>query len=143
MKTIRMLLQLFLVIMLMTLNPCEAQNQETEKFRPDVRINVNKEYDKNNKVIRYDSSYSYSYSGNQLPDSIFRKFLWPRKDLSFTNKYFDDFFKSDSLLRFFGNDNWILKNEGYFNDMMLKDLENLNRLKQRSVHDQKEAQKWY
>jgi hypothetical protein len=56
MKTIRMLLQLFLVIMLMTLNPCEAQNQETEKFRPDVRINVNKEYDKNNKVIRYDSS---------------------------------------------------------------------------------------
>jgi hypothetical protein len=130
MRTMSVSLKLFPLVMLMTLLACKGQNHRSEKFKPDVRINVDKEYDKDNKVIRYDSSYSYSFSGDHVPDSILRKFMLPRKDLGFTNKYFDDFFRSDSLLRFFGNDvNWIFRNEGYFNDMIFKDLENLNRPK--------------
>lgn len=49
---------------------------QAQQNKPHVEIKVNKEYDKKGNVIRYDSTYVYTYSntgGNieQWPDSIF------------------------------------------------------------------------
>lgn len=49
-----------------------------KKNNPDVRVKVQKEYDDKGNILRYDSSYSYSWSGDgQLPadlDSILKQF---------------------------------------------------------------------
>jgi hypothetical protein len=58
-----------------------ASAQEVDKKdpgKPDVKIKVNKEYDNKGNVTRYDSTYSYSWSGNgQIPadaDSLLKGF---------------------------------------------------------------------
>jgi hypothetical protein len=77
-----------------------------QAIQPKEDIIVNKEYDKNGNLIRYDSTYTYYYSnidGNKAEaDSIFYKFrkmfdnLYPFSK----NSYFDDLFFEDSLLRY-------------------------------------------
>ena len=59
----------------------KAQNKEksnVHKIKPKTNIVVNKEYDKNGNLIRYDSTYSYFYSNvkgdSTLADSIFANF---------------------------------------------------------------------
>ncbi len=48
------------------------------KIEPKTNIKVNKEYDENGNLIRYDSTYSYYYSNIEgdslLRDSVFNKF---------------------------------------------------------------------
>lgn len=57
--------------------------------KPDIKYKVNKEYDKNGNITRYDSTYSYSWSSNgQIPfdiDSVYYHF----KNLGFINFDFD------------------------------------------------------
>jgi hypothetical protein len=74
--------------------------------QPKEDVRVNKEYDKNGNLIRYDSTYTYYYSnidGNKAKaDSIFNNF---RKmfdiQYPFSKKsYFDDLFFEDSLLHY-------------------------------------------
>jgi hypothetical protein len=74
--------------------------------QPKENIIVNKEYDKNGNLIRYDSTYSYYYSnidGNKVAgDSIFNNF---RKmfdtQYPFSKKpYFNNLFFEDSLLHY-------------------------------------------
>jgi len=79
---------------------------DTIKVQPDVNIKVNKEYDENGNLIRYDSTYTYIYSnmdGNiQLQDSVFNDFMqhfnehFGIKD----DPFFNDLFFPDSLLQF-------------------------------------------
>ena len=64
-----------------TLLSCNGQTKATEKQKadnlPQTNIKVNKEYDKNGKIIKYDSTYSSYYSNiktdSNLKDSIYEK----------------------------------------------------------------------
>jgi len=142
---------LFSMLLIAGLSGCNAQSSpgqdnhdrnDTLKVQPDINIRVNKEYDENGNLIRYDSTYTYVYSNIdnnvQLRDSIFNEFMqhfnehFGIKD----DPFFNDMFFNDSLLqydfykkdffrdRFNENQGWIekmlremdsLKNEFYEN----------------------------
>jgi hypothetical protein len=64
-----------------------AQEGEEEKSnKPEILWNVQKEYDENGNIIRYDSSYSFYYSSpglsNNFPDSIRQYFDFSFPDFS-------------------------------------------------------------
>ena len=54
---------------------CNGQQEKQMALgkRPDVKYKVDKEYDRNGNLIRYDSSYSYSSQG-AINDSLIRNF---------------------------------------------------------------------
>lgn len=100
--------------------------------KPDVKINVNKEYDNNGNISKYDSSYSWSYSssGNAVNiDSLMKSF-----NLSFGGNLPDDFWgfdnpmfsqKSDSSLLNFSGDSSTDLMEQQMNQMR-KMMEQMN-----------------
>ena len=67
---------------------------------PQINYEVNKEYDENGNLIRYDSVYTYYYSNIDtvlmMQDSVFSDFnrFFQRQDL-FEQSFFDDFFRQD------------------------------------------------
>ncbi|MFN4122718.1 MAG: hypothetical protein ACK4GL_05360 [Flavobacteriales bacterium] len=73
---------------------------------PKENIKVNKEYDQNGNLIRYDSTYTYFYSnvdGNKAAlDSIFNNFrnMFNHTYPFSTKPYFDNLFFQDSLLQY-------------------------------------------
>lgn len=73
---------------------------------PKEDIKVNKEYDKDGNLIRYDSTYTYYYSNidrnKTVGDSIFNNFRSMFEDrYPFSTKpYFDNLFFQDSLLHY-------------------------------------------
>jgi hypothetical protein len=78
--------------------------QHPEKSgQPQREINVTKDYDENGNVIRYDSTYSYSFSGaypdTVMIDSIFNdlRIHFGRNTFPFSDPFFDDHFFNDSL----------------------------------------------
>ena len=73
-----------------------GNKSKEKKNNPDVNIKVNKELDNNGNVIRYDSTYTWSWSSDS--------------DQSFPQEYFNDsmstdFFKPFEKNFFFGNNN--------------------------------------
>ncbi|HNW51261.1 MAG TPA: hypothetical protein PKH79_09275 [Prolixibacteraceae bacterium] len=95
---------------------CHAQVNEgitaKGKETPKTNIKVNKEYDDQGNLIRYDSTYSYSYSNIEADslsnDSIFSAFrnqFNHRFNFS-EDPFFKDFFFQDSVMNqdFFDND---------------------------------------
>ena len=106
---------IFSFVTFLGLTGCNAQNapkdsetagSDTVKVQPDINIKVNKEYDENGNLIRYDSTYTYVYSnidGNvQLQDSIFNEFMKHFNDhFGITDDpFFNNFFFTDSLLQY-------------------------------------------
>jgi hypothetical protein len=101
----------FLLITLLFIN-CNGQsegnrnNHQAKQNLPATNYKVNREYDKNGNIIRYDSTYSYYYSNVQndsvLRDSIFDVFKNQfNKQFFFSNDpFFDDFFFQDSVMNF-------------------------------------------
>jgi hypothetical protein len=92
--------------------------QDTVKYtkpqNPKVQVKVNKVYDQHGNLIRYDSTYSWSYhhesEGKQIDvDSVFRKFLpyfrqnFPKSDFQSMQNHFLDFPDSAMILDFFNN----------------------------------------
>ncbi|MGQ9847679.1 MAG: hypothetical protein ACUVQP_09300 [Bacteroidales bacterium] len=70
----------FLLIILFALTACSfAQKQKNLNTdnQPQVHINVNKQLDENGNVIRYDSTYSWSWSNidENMSDSILSQFF--------------------------------------------------------------------
>lgn len=66
--------------------------QKKDKGQPDVKIDVKKEYDEKGNMVLYDSTYSWSWSGNSDDmdlDSLLEKF---HHHLEIYNLYDDDFF---------------------------------------------------
>jgi len=94
----------------LTLQGCNGQKNDNKKQidenQPQTNIKVNKEYDKNGNLVRYDSSYSYYYSNikndTAKRDSIFELFKNQfNHQYFFSNEaYFNDFFFQDSLLEY-------------------------------------------
>lgn len=132
------IISFFATLMLMV--GCEAQNSteqptvndDTAQIQPKTDIRVNKEYDDDGNLIRYDSVYSSYYSNVQgdtvMSDSIlseFRKHFNTQFPMS-VNPFFNDMFFNDSLMQydfykdeFFQNrfkDNWRHMDE-YFKQM--------------------------
>lgn len=129
METIRLFIGTSLVLLLIGLNSCKAQNKQEEKFKPDVKIEVNKDYDKNNNIVRYDSSYSYSYSssGSFPPDSIFSKLNWPGIRKFGDNSFgFKDPFMTDSLHHSYFDllfpDDHFFRNDLFYNNFFLRSI---------------------
>jgi hypothetical protein len=84
----------------------EIANAKTDSINPKSDIRVNKEYDANGNLIRYDSSYSYYYSNIEndtlVGDSIFTNFQnYFNQRYRFSNEpFFDNYFFEDSLLHY-------------------------------------------
>lgn len=77
-----------------------------QKNAPKEEIKVNKEYDKEGKLISYDSTYTYYYSNiennTMSEDSIFNNFRSMfDENYPFSYKpYFNDLFFEDSLMKY-------------------------------------------
>lgn len=109
----------------------EPSCPDTTLVNPKVDIKVNKEYDENGNVIRYDSSYTYIYTypdGRTEPlnmDSIFNGFrpYFFNKGFDLMQKPFHQFFDIDSTFQqhFFDQDYFMQQFEKEifrFEDMM-------------------------
>jgi hypothetical protein len=118
---------LFTVVILNTL--VYSQNNNS----PQTDIKVNKEYDENGNLIRYDSTYTYFYSSEgdpinfNLNDSLFMN------DRFFSNGLFNDsdFFMFPgipSFEDFFNNDNFIM-NDPFFQDFEKLHQEMIDKMK--------------
>lgn len=109
-KSFRAILALIIVIAGFCCFAQQINAQEVTKKpnKPDVKIKVNKQFDDKGNVTRYDSTYSYSWSGNgQMPtdvDSILRGF----------NKNFFFRSNSDSLFNGMGF-GWPMEDDPFFN----------------------------
>jgi hypothetical protein len=94
----------------LTLSSCIGQTKNSEKQSkenlPKTNIKVNKEYDKNGNIIRYDSTYSSYYSNikdnSNLKDSVMEEFKNHfNQSYFFSNQpFFRNFFFQDSLLMY-------------------------------------------
>ncbi|GAA4281704.1 hypothetical protein [Gaetbulibacter aestuarii] len=77
----------------------EKQMKQTDSVMPKENIQVNKEYDENGNLTRYDSIYSYSYSSSdKMNDSlktVFERYF--KNNHVMPDNFFDDFFKKDSI----------------------------------------------
>jgi hypothetical protein len=109
----------------------EKNSKSENKAAPDTEIKVNKEYDEDGNIIKYDSTYSYLYSNTvkdrilidsilnnfnknfQQRDFFFREPL--RGDPFFSDEFFSDEFFSD---KFFNDRDF---NDKFFGDRFLSD----------------------
>ncbi len=113
-----------LFLSVLALVGCNAQNQEgtgkinidsTNIIKPQTEVKVNKEYDDQGNLIRFDSTYSYSYSNIEndtlLEDSIMSNFKhhFNKSNYFSSDPFFTDLFFQDSLLQndFYNNDFFI------------------------------------
>ena len=86
--------------------------------KPQVNVNVNKHYDKNGNIIKYDSTYSYVYrgsSGKMMPlinDSVFNSFksYFNIHSQGMFDNQNNSIFLNDSLFKYdFFNDDYFQK----------------------------------
>jgi hypothetical protein len=102
---------LIAIALSVTLISCNGQtNKKSENdkstAKPQTNIKVDKQYDSNGNLIKFDSSYSYYYSNikddKNVGDSIFSNFKnqFNQKYSFSANPYFNDFFFQDSLLKY-------------------------------------------
>ncbi len=76
---------IFISLMFLMLIPQLTYSQDENNNEPNERVQVNKEYDENGNLIRFDSIYSYSSSNmTSKMDSIFENFSTNR------NPFFND-----------------------------------------------------
>lgn len=129
---------------------CNGQNNETKKAetkesegniveQPKGTWKVDKEFDENGNLIRYDSIYSWSSNGkfdnlssldrDSLMQSFKSRFFTNYSGLE--NEGFDDVFSQDSLFskRFFNGD--------FFGSDFGKDLMDIDKLRQQMIARQK------
>ena len=122
-----------LFFLLLIFTGCDAQKKKntedkTGKNQPETNIIVNKEYDENGNIIKYDSTYSYYYSNienNQfVGDSLFSSFREHfNKRYSFSNDpFFDNIFFQDSLLDF------DFYKKDFFKDRFSNNWQHMNKL---------------
>ena len=101
---------IIVVAISLTVASCNGQVKKTEtqskKNLPQTSIKVNKEYDKNGNIVKYDSTYSSYYSNikgdSSLLDSNFNNFKKQfNQSYFFSNQpFFKNFFFEDSLLKY-------------------------------------------
>ena len=99
----------YFTFFLITLQGFIYSQEKNEKKRPDEKIQVTKEFDKDGNLIQYDSIYTYSTFNSQMSkkdmDSIFKKNFPLSKSLLFDTtpadfdelRFFDDLINLDSI----------------------------------------------
>jgi hypothetical protein len=117
-----------------TLSGCNGQKGKKDMAdtvqvnAPKTDIRVNKEYDKNGNLIKYDSTYSYFYSSiknNEWKrDSIFENFKNHfNQNYFFSNEpYFHNMFFQDSLLKY------DFYKKDFFYDRFIQNMNRMDRL---------------
>jgi len=105
-------IDLIVIALSVALISCNGQTKKEKSSggdpsgNPQTSIKVDKKYDSNGNLIKYDSTYSYYYSNIQnkenLMDSVFNNFKseFNQKYFFSRNPYFDDLFFQDSLLKY-------------------------------------------
>lgn len=106
------MIRFMFVAVMLTIGLSSCHGQERKKMvmkdqnKPQTHIKVNKQYDKNGNLVKYDSTYSYYYS-NIKKDSVARDSIYRQFRRFFNNKYdfseepyFHDLFFQDSLLKY-------------------------------------------
>lgn len=98
------------LVIAMTIMSCYGQQKNSDKQSeqnvPQSNIIVNKEYDEQGNIIKYDSTYSYYYSNiegdTSLKDSIFNNFMnhFNRSYFFSNQSFFKNSFFQDSLLMY-------------------------------------------
>jgi len=123
-----------------TKNTDKTQVQDTLKNNPKIDIKVNKEYDDNGNVIRYDSSYTYIYthpSGKTEElniDSIFGSFkpFMFNRGFDLMKDPFNRFFEEDTFYqRHFFDDDFFMQqfeNEMFRFEEMMKEMDSLRNI---------------
>ncbi len=87
-------------------NKNEEKDEMISENLPQENIWVNKEYDEDGNLIRYDSTYTYYFSkameNKAIADSIFKNFqkMFSESYPFSTKPYFDKLFFQDSLLKY-------------------------------------------
>ncbi len=105
----------------------KTQNEINSNF-PKKNIKVNKEFDKNGNLIKYDSTYSYYYSNIKnnatLADSMFNKFKNQfQTQYPFSNTpFFNNFFFQDTLLKY------DFYKKDFFLERFKRDMYNMDKL---------------
>lgn len=137
---------------LLLLGSCHAQNDKNNDpapankslaihndstRRPDVRYKVNKQLDAKGNVIRYDSTYSYVYSGpvngqlNTINDSLFGQLnsFFGIQYPGFFNGGSNNLFYQDSLFKpdFFNDDHFLkgLELQRQYFEQLYKQMESM------------------
>lgn len=128
------------IVFSLIFSSCNGQKAKKEKNRsvtdttlissnqPKEDIKVNKEYDKNGNLIRYDSTYTYYYSNidenRAAADSIYNKFqeMFEEKYPFATEPYFDNLFFEDSLLHY------DFYKKDFFHQRFMKNMELMDKL---------------
>jgi hypothetical protein len=121
-------MKIILTVLILFVSYAGFSQSQNNKNNPKKDIKVNRKYDKNGNLIRYDSTYVYTWSSDSLhqfmPDSTFfnsDKIRAMQKQLMESMKHFhkndsvqkspfddpffsDDFFQHDFMPKDFGND---------------------------------------
>ncbi len=135
---------IFLGVLLIFSTVCKAQilNDSTQNStKPKVQVKVNKVYDENGNVVRYDSTYSWSYSSQSTEnkidvDSLINRFM-PYFHKHFSNSlnksFSDPFFNLDDsnmMLDFFNNDHFFKQWQNQLFDFQhqIQQMDSLKRL---------------
>ncbi len=132
--TINSLIVIILTLTFSVVSCGQTTEKETitskESIEPKIDYKVNKKYDKNGNLIRYDSTYTNYYSNidkdTLMNDSIFKRFneYFSTKD-PFNNHFFDDFFKQDS----YPEDDFFTKD--FFRESLKQNQEMMDKMMQR------------
>jgi hypothetical protein len=105
-------MDLIAFVLSVTLISCNGQSDkqnggsDTSSAAPRTNIKVDKQYDSNGNLIKYDSTYSYYYSNvsnnKNMRDSIFSDFRnhFNQKYFFSDDPFFNDLFFQDSLLKY-------------------------------------------
>lgn len=108
MKTFLCFINLTLLILFVIIfdsDNLQAQNKNESK--PDVHINVNREFDKDGNITKYDSTYTWSWSSDgtqNINDTVFAKFPEIINNRDFFDNPFNSQFNLLNDTTFFGSD---------------------------------------
>lgn len=128
----------FSLFVLFALTACsfaqKPQIPNTEN-QPKVNINVNKQFDENGNIVRYDSTYSWSWSNMEenFSDSVFSQ-IFPKSNFLWNNHLSE--FDIDSL--FFYRFSLPLFNDSFLNFDIDREMKDFFNKQQRWIQEQQE-----
>ncbi|UKM63703.1 hypothetical protein GSB9_00248 [Flavobacteriaceae bacterium GSB9] len=132
MKTLK-IIPLFSLLIFFNCSGQEKQNKIAQNSTiPDENITVNKEYDENGNLVKYDSIYSYSYSSSgKLNDSLKMEFEKHFKNKNmFNDAFFNDFFGEKTNLQDFNPDDFFQKGLMEHDEQIKKIMQRMDSLHQ-------------
>jgi hypothetical protein len=107
-----------LIIFCLTISPifCQDDNPDSTTNEPDEKIDVKKEFDEDGNIIKYDSSYSWSWLGDDfMDDEMLQIFQEKMHELQERMELFEDEFSS----KFHFDEDFLKEFEEYHKDFKI------------------------